>query len=84
MHTFKVVKEPHGWAVRLGEGMCTPFWSRAKAIREAGRLCQALRLHGVSAEVIVVEEDPIRTTKAATAAAALAPGASAGTRDGWR
>jgi hypothetical protein len=84
MHTFKVVKEPHGWAVRLGEGMCTPFWSRAKAIREAGRLCQALRLHGVSAEVIVVEEDPIRTTNAATAAAALTPGALAGTGDGWR
>jgi hypothetical protein len=80
MHTFKVVKEPHGWAVRLGEGMCTPFWSRAKAIREAGRLCQALRLHGVSAEVIVVEEDPTQTTRAA----ALAPGAMVGTRDGWR
>ena len=56
MHTFKVVKEPHGWAVRLGPGMCTPFWSETLAIREAERLCQALRAHGVAAEVIVETE----------------------------
>ncbi|HXQ46828.1 MAG TPA: hypothetical protein VN806_09440 [Caulobacteraceae bacterium] len=80
MHTYKVVKEPHGWAVRLGDGMCTPFWSKAKAIREAGRLCEALRLHGVAAEV-VVEEEPVRTTRVA---AAVDSDSTVGARDGWR
>jgi hypothetical protein len=81
MHTFKVVKEPHGWAVRLGDGMCTPFWSRTQAIREANRLCEALRLHGVSAEV-VVDEEPTRTTK--PAGAAFRSGPPVGMRDARR
>lgn len=60
MHTFKVVKEPHGWAVRMDVGMSTPFWSRAHAIREADGMCEELRRHGVRAEVIVDDaEDKI-------------------------
>lgn len=58
MHTFKVVKEPHGWAVRLDPGMCTPFWSQALAVREAEQLCRSLRAHGVAAEVVVQAERP--------------------------
>ncbi len=59
MQTFKVVKEPHGWAVRLDPGMCTPFWSEALAIRAAERLCRSLRAHGVRAEVVVQGERPL-------------------------
>jgi hypothetical protein len=58
MHTFKVVKEPYGWAVRLGSGMSIPFWSRAFAIQEANCLCADLRGHGESAEVVIEEIDP--------------------------
>lgn len=53
MRTFKVVKEPHGWSVRLGESMATPFWARDLAIQEANCLCQALLSHGESAEVMI-------------------------------
>jgi hypothetical protein len=53
MHTFKVVEESYGWAVRLGDGMTTPFRSRALAIREANCLCQELRNHGEAAEVVI-------------------------------
>jgi len=35
MITFDVVKEEHGWAVRMGKRMTTPFRSREQAIREA-------------------------------------------------
>jgi hypothetical protein len=80
MHTFKVVKEPHGWAVRLGHGMCTPFWSQAQAVREANRLCGALRLHGASAEV-VVDQEPDLTSIPAGAAPASGADDSVGTRE---
>jgi hypothetical protein len=82
MHTFRVVKEHHGWAVRLGDGMCTPFWSRAQAFREAHRLCEALRLHGVSAEVVA--EDPELATGASRTAALGGSAGTAGTHDAWR
>lgn len=62
MHTFKVVKERFGWAVHLGDGMSTPFWSLALAIREANLLCEALRRHGVAAEV-TMDEEVIETTR---------------------
>jgi hypothetical protein len=55
MHTFKVVREEYGWAVRLGPAMTTPFWSQAAALREANALCKGLRSHGVAAEVVVEE-----------------------------
>ena len=53
MHTFKVVKEPYGWAVRLGPCMSTPFRTRAGAIQGAEQLCASLRAHGQLAEVEV-------------------------------
>ncbi len=57
MHTFKVVKEPYGWAVCIDHGMSTPFWSRATAIQEADCLCSAIRGHGEAAEVVIEEID---------------------------
>ena len=53
IHTFKVVKEPYGWAVRLGPCMSTPFRTRAGAISEAEQMCASLRAHGQLAEVVV-------------------------------
>lgn len=53
MHTFRVVKESDGWAVRLGDAMTTPFWSRRLAVLEATRLCEALRRHGEAARVVI-------------------------------
>jgi hypothetical protein len=41
MITFNVVKEQHGWAIRMDERMITPFWSRDLAIREANCLARA-------------------------------------------
>lgn len=53
MITFNVVKEQHGWAVRSGACMMTPFWSRDLAIREANCLADAIRRHGQHTEVII-------------------------------
>jgi hypothetical protein len=58
MFTFKVVKEVHGWSVRMEERMTTPFWSRDLAVREANCLADAIRRHGERAEVIVEGVDP--------------------------
>ena len=66
MITFNVVKEEYGWAIRIGECMITPFWSRDAAIREANCLAAAIRCHGESAEVIIegaVPNKPIKTIK---------------------
>jgi hypothetical protein len=41
----------------MGEGMTTPFWSKAIAVREANCLANAIRCHGACAEVIVADED---------------------------
>jgi hypothetical protein len=60
MIIFNVVKEEYGWAVRMGEGMTTPFRSRAVAIREAGNLAQAIHRHGELAQVIVEGDHPER------------------------
>ena len=57
MITFSVVKERHGWAVRMGQRMTTPFWSRSLAIREANNLARAIRCHGECVEVIVDDDD---------------------------
>jgi hypothetical protein len=56
MHTFRVVKEPHGWSVRVGSGVTTPFRSHAMAIRAANRLSEALRRHGVATTVTIEDE----------------------------
>ncbi len=61
MHVFRVVREPFGWAVRIGEAMTAPFWSRSLAIQEAQCLCEALRRHGEIAEVVV---EPLETGEA--------------------
>jgi hypothetical protein len=58
MITFNVVKEQHGWAIRMDHRMMTPFWSRDLAIREANSPAHAIRDHGECAEVIVEGVDP--------------------------
>jgi len=58
MITFNVVKEKHGWAIRLGEGMTTPFWSRDLAVREANSLAYSIGCHGQHTEVVVESHDP--------------------------
>ena len=64
MITFNVVKEQHGWAIRMDERMMTPFWSRDLAIREANCLATAIRCHGECAEVIVQDDaDPSESLK---------------------
>jgi len=56
--SFRVVKEPYGWAVRMGEGMMTPFRSKVLAVRHANGFADALRRCGEPVEVVVVEERP--------------------------
>ena len=58
MISFNVVKEQYGWAIRMGECMMTPFWSRELAIQEANCLADAIRCHGECAEVVVEGADP--------------------------
>ena len=72
MVTFRVVKEKHGWAVRMGESMTTPFWSQGVAIREAGGMAAGIRRHGVVAEVLIEETDSNETI--APAGASGSPG----------
>ena len=52
---FRVVKEPYGCAVRLGEGMMTPFGSRDSALDHANGVAEALRRRGEHAEVVLEE-----------------------------
>ena len=59
MITFNVVKERHGWAIRMGGRMMTPFWSKDLAIREANCLADAIRCHGECTEVIVDDAEAI-------------------------
>jgi hypothetical protein len=58
MITFTVVKEQHGWAIRMGERMVMPFRSRDLAVREATCLADAIRCHGECTEVIVESAEP--------------------------
>lgn len=55
---FRVVKEPYGWAVRVGDGMMTPFRSRGSALRHAAGCAEALRRCGDPAEVVVDDLEP--------------------------
>jgi len=57
MITFNVVKERHGWAIRLGERMTTPFRSRDLAVQEPNRLADTIRGHGEHTEVNVETAD---------------------------
>jgi hypothetical protein len=57
--SFRVVKEPYGWAVRMGQGMMmTPFRSRILALRHANGVAEALRQRGEPAEVVFEEVYP--------------------------
>jgi hypothetical protein len=81
MITFNVVKEKHGWAIRLDDHMTTPFWSRDLAIREAACLADAIRRHGEHAEIIVESPDPNeppRNIKGSSEIDALKSGRSVG------
>jgi hypothetical protein len=53
MIVFNVVKEKHGWSVRMGQRMTTPFWSKKLAVSEANRLADGIRRHGELTEVVV-------------------------------
>jgi len=55
MISFRVVKEPYGWAVRMGHGMMTPFPSRASAIEHVNGVAEALRRRGEPVEVVLEE-----------------------------
>ncbi len=85
MITFNVVKEQHGWAIRMDERMMTPFWSRDLAIREANCLADAIRCHGECAEVIVEGADPSEPLKKIKgSSSSQPPGRSCGeTLDGF-
>jgi len=63
MITFNVVKERHGWAIRMGERMTMPFRSRDLAVREASRLADAIRCHGECTEVFVEGAEPNELAK---------------------
>lgn len=58
--SFRVVKEPYGWAVRTHEGLMTPFQSRRSAIEHASAFVDALRRQGHRAEIVVEELAPIQ------------------------
>ncbi len=57
MITFNVLKEQHGWSIRMGEWSMTPFWSKDLAIREANCLAEAIRCHGECTEVLIEGAD---------------------------
>ena len=76
MITFNVVKEKHGWAIRVGERMTTPFWSRDLAIREANCLAEAIRRHGERTEVIVEAEEPTEACRRDNPLTSSRPGRS--------
>lgn len=81
MIIFNVVKETHGWAVRMGERMTTPFWSRELAIQEAHVLADAIRRHGEGAEVVV--QGPAPDEAQTTAVIARWTGRNAGSPGRW-
>jgi hypothetical protein len=76
MITFNVVKDEHGWAIRMGERMSTPFRSRDLAIREANCLADQIRCHGEYTEVIVEGAGPSDSLKRLRRAGATRPSAT--------
>lgn len=56
--TFKVVKEPYGWAVRLPQGAMMPFRWRRLALDQAKALAQSWNRAGGAAEVELDEAWP--------------------------
>lgn len=73
MITFTVVKDQHGWAVRSGNQMTTPFSTRNLAICEADRLAAAIRRHGVLIEITVEEPQPAEEASGPSTAPARSP-----------
>lgn len=71
MITFYVVKEQHGWAIRMGERMTMPFWSRDMAVREANCLADAIRCHGECTEVMVEGAEPNERARGITGSNSL-------------
>ena len=53
MIRLSVVREEHGWSVRIGQQMSSPFRRRDAAIREARRLAAGIRSHGERVEVAI-------------------------------
>ena len=74
---FRVVKEPYGWAVRMGQSMMTPFRSRRLAIEHANGFAEALRHHGEPAEVIIEGWPKAPETKVGGRSSRPSPGVSA-------
>lgn len=69
MITFRVAKEPCGWAVQMDQHMTTPFRTLDLAVREANALAGALRAHGQLTEVIVDNKPSARVAVPAHVAA---------------
>jgi hypothetical protein len=51
--SFRIVKEPYGWSMRMGDGVMTPFRSRESALRHANGVAEALRRQGDLVEVVL-------------------------------
>ncbi|GIK49844.1 MAG: hypothetical protein BroJett013_25410 [Alphaproteobacteria bacterium] len=69
LHTFKVVKEDAGWAVKLGEALIAPCRSQLAALAEAQRMAEALARNG-EAVAIAIDRDQEAQRLAAPLAAA--------------
>lgn len=54
--SFRIVREPYGWAVRMGDGVMTPFESRQLALQHAQGFADVLRGCGERVEVVCDEE----------------------------
>lgn len=56
--TYRVVKEPYGWAVRMPKGQMTPFRSQKRATDHARGLAGAQRALGRPAMVVIDQAWP--------------------------
>ena len=73
MIIFNVVKEEHGWAVKMADHMTTPFWSRELAVLEANALAKGIRCHGQRAEVTIQSEVLVKANPAIRSIAGSRP-----------
>ena len=56
--TYRVVKEPYGWAVRRRNGLMTPFRSQKLALAHARNLAATERALGRIAMVVIEQAWP--------------------------
>lgn len=56
--TYRVVKEPYGWAVRMQNGLMTPFRSQKRATDHARGLADLERALGRAAVVVIDQAWP--------------------------